>query len=444
MLSTAGIASRTLTFILAGGRGERLYPLTRYRAKPVVPFAGIYRLIDFTLSNCFNSGLNRISILTQYQCESLHSYVRALTLRDFFGNIHGGSLLCFCPVSGKRYQGTADAVFQNLSVLENMQAEYALILSSDHVYKMDYVDLLRFHVDCRADVTLAGVEYPRHGASQFGILESDPKGYAIGFEEKPKEPKSILGKPSKSLINMGVYVFNRRTLMDALYNDAQQNTSHDFGKDIIPSLLRSRRICVYNFSDKGKQLGSYWRDVGTLDAYYRANMELLLGSFLDPYASAAWPLYGYDRPHYPGRPEMDWRSAGLAVDSVIAERVSAEPGSQVIHSVLSPGVQIEDSARVHDSILLHNVRVGAGARIQRAILEENVRVADGVEIGDNVSRDREYGLVTQSGIVVIPANTYVGPPGTFHPPQARWKTELITENECKSRQREANSFSDET
>ena len=417
-----GFTSRTLSFVLAGGQGERLHPLTRHRAKPAVPIAGVYRLIDFTLSNCVNSGLNRINILTQYQCESLHSYVRALARRIQPTADRDEVLLCRCPVSGKRYRGTADAVLQNLGVLENTREEFVVILSGDHVYKMDYRELLRFHLDRGADVTLAGVEYPSDDASQFGILETNLKGHLVGFEEKPIRPKPICAKSSNSLVSMGVYVFNSRTLMDVLSDDAQRNTSHDFGKDIIPRLAGAGNVFVYNFTEMGIRHGSYWRDVGTLDAYYRTNMELLLSSFLDP-ASASWPLCNRAAQFPQGSRPMA-QSQGMVIDSVIPETVSIGPGSRIIHSVLSPDVQIENSAEVHNSILLHNVRVGVGARIQRAIIDENVQIEDGVEIGYDFNRDREYGFTTESGIVVIPANTHVAAQ-RFYPPHATWRTELV-------------------
>jgi glucose-1-phosphate adenylyltransferase len=281
-------------------------------------------------------------------------------------------------------------------------------------------------VDHGADVTIAGVKYPSSAASQFGILETDSKGRLVGFEEKPNKPKPICADSSHSLVSMGVYVFNTRALMDVLCDDAEQSTNHDFGKDIIPTLIANRKVSVYDFTEMGIQQGSYWRDVGTVEAYYRVNMELLLSSFFDAYASASWPLYGLDR-HIDSefvRAESRPASRGVVVDSMVPETVSIGSGARVIHSVLSPSIQIKNSAEVRDSILLHNVRVGAAARIQRAILDENVRIEDGVEIGYDPNRDREYGFVTESGIVVIPANTHVGSE-RFYPPHATWRTELI-------------------
>lgn len=404
--------SRAETFILAGGEDQRLHPLTRGRAKAILPFGGVYRLIDFTLSNCINSGLPRINILTQYQWESVHSYIRALT----FGkqeNSTDEALLCLCPVSGKRYRGTADAVFQNISILENTAADIVIILSADHVYKMDYRDLLRFHIDSGADATLAAVEYPRSAASQFGVLQTDSDGYATVFEEKPRQPVSLPGRPYDALVSIGVYVFNVATLADVLRQDARENTSHDFGNDIIPGLVAGRRVSVYNFTEKGTRLGSYWRDVGTLDAYYRVNMELLLNSFYDPYAGAGWPLYGLDASQARRFGQTGRRATNPAIHSGIPEDVLLGPGSQVVHSVISPGVKIGGSSEIHSSILMHNAQIGGGVRIRRAIVDQNVRIDDGVRLGYDMTRDRKHGFLTDSGILVIPADTHVGAPKAF-------------------------------
>jgi glucose-1-phosphate adenylyltransferase len=424
---------RTQAFILAGGQGERLLPLTRGCAKPAVAFGGVHRLIDFTLSNCFNSGITRIRILTQYQCESLHSYIRALTRRSPFHKNRDESVLCLCPAGGKRFCGTADAVFQNLGVFGNEETDVVLILAGDHVYRMDYRDLLRFHSTCGAEVTVAAVEWPFDGASQFGVLEADSGGHVVSFQEKPHTPKTIFTKPSRSLVSMGVYVFNMKTLIDALGDDARDETGHDFGKDIIPGLVRGNVVSAYNFTEASTRLGSYWRDVGTVEAYYRANMELLLSPFLDPYQCAEWPLYSLEPGRHPGFVSRE-HHGGSVLDSVLARGVSIGRGSHVVHSVLSPGVRIKPCAEIRNSILLHNVQVGAGARIQRAILDENVRIADEVEAGYNPGSDRKYGHVTDTGIVVIPRNTYVGPEQMVFPSHAKWKTKLIAEDRIKSQQ----------
>jgi glucose-1-phosphate adenylyltransferase len=439
MFPDVGISSRVVTFILAGGRGERLYPLTEDRAKPLIPFGGACRLIDFTLSNCFNSGLRRITVLTQYLCESLHSYVQALSPQTPIEQDRDEFLHCLCPAEGKRYGGTADAVVQNLSLIAKTKPEFVLILSSDHVYRMDYRDLLRFHLDRRADMTISAVEYPRNAASQFGVLETNSEGDAVTFEEKPGNPKAILGNPSKSLVNMGVYVFNTGALMDALCADAQRTTNYrDFGKNVIPDLIQRQRVSVYNFTSKGTRLGSYWRDVGTVDAYYCASMESLMNSFFELYATAEWPLYSLDMNGRTGWRRTRRRLAASVQNAAISPGVSLGRGTRVTDSLLSTGVQIGRSARVCNSILLNNVRVGAGARIRRAILDDNVQIGAGVEVGSDLNTDRKYGFVTDNGIVVIPANTYVGSSSpTAAPPQVKWRTELVKNDRPKTLRSEA-------
>jgi len=392
MIATAGFASRTLTFVLAGGRGERLHPLTRDRAKPAVAFAGGCRLIDFTLSNCINSGLRQIHVLTQHCFESIHSHVRTLRLP-------GVSIRCVPPASGRVYAGTADAVLQNVWTLECSSADFVAILSADHVYRMDYRDLIRHHAQSGADLTIAAVECPTVSASQFGVLEADSAGCVVGFQEKPKEPRALPGKPAKCLTSMGVYVFNRRALIDSLWADARAKTSHDFGNDVIPALVERRGVFVYNFTQANTQLSAYWRDVGTLDGYFRANMELLSSGLLDAYENARWPIHTQHS-------RMEQLS-DRAVDSVIPLGVSLGHDSRLTRSVVAPNVRVGPSSVVENSILLDNVKAGAGVRIERAIVAENVRIADGVQIGVDRSIDEKYGFVTEAGILVIPPNTEV-------------------------------------
>jgi glucose-1-phosphate adenylyltransferase len=419
MSATTSIASRSVTFILAGGRGQRLYPLTRDRAKPAVPFGGIYRLIDFTVSNCFNSGLQPIHVLTQYRCQSLHSHVQTLGRKIIARGNPAEFLHCVCAAPGKGYRGTADAVFQNLQLVHKSGAEFVVILSGDHVYRMDYRELLRFHSDCGANVTIAAVECPRNAASQFGILETDALGHVVNFQEKPSEPKPIFSKPSRSLASMGVYVFNTKTLIDALSDDARRNTSHDFGKNIIPDVIQDKTVCVYNFTELGSRLGSYWRDVGTVDTYYQASMELPLNLSFDLDASTDWPLHSSNADLPQGRKDGAMSSPQ---DSIISRGASVARGSRVIHSILSPEVQVDRFSEIENSILLQGVRVGARCRIRRAIIDENVCIADGVEIGYDTSRDGQYGLVTDSGIVVIAANMRIeSQPCSLQ--SSKWKTE---------------------
>jgi glucose-1-phosphate adenylyltransferase len=429
MNAASKMLARTQAFILAGGQGQRLFPLTRDRAKPAVPFGSVHRVIDFTLSNCLNSGLRRVRILTQYRRESLHSYIRALTRRIHLKADCDDALRCVSPVKGKRYRGTADAVFQNLPILENTAADFVVILSGDHIYRMDYRDLLRFHSDCGNQVTMAAAEWPLEAACRFGVLEADSRGHVVGFQEKPSTPRHIFSKPAKSLISMGVYVFNTQTLVHAL-RDAQGKVHHDFGKDIISELVRNNLVSAYNFTEASTRLGSYWRDVGTVDAYYDANMELLLRPFFfDPYESAVWPVCSVEAHHC----TEFWSTGGqAAVDSIIPKGVSIGRGSSVIHSVLSPGVRIDRGAEIRNSILLPNVRVGSGVRIERAIVDENVHIADAVEIGYDSDSDRKHGFVTDTRIVVIPRNTNVGAAQTVLSARAKWRTKLIGEDRIKS------------
>jgi glucose-1-phosphate adenylyltransferase len=385
-LNTATVP-RTFTFILAGGKGERLDPLTRDRAKPAVPIGAVHRLIDFTLSNCFNSGLGRVHVLAQHRRESLRACLQGLK--------NDGSISFLCPAPGHRYRGTADAVFQNLAALEKTDCDLVLILSGDHLYRMDYRRLLDFHVKRGSEITVAATEYASDAASQFGVLETNVESQLIGFEEKPLHPKAIANRPSRSLVNMGVYVFNRSLLADLLSHHGARESAYDFGRNVLPTLVGRRGASVYNFIENGKALGTYWRDVGTVDSYYRSNMELVDQTFES--SRNAWPLIRGNGL----RPNV----SDCQRDSLVADGALIESSAEVIRSVLSSGVHIHHLAHVEDSVLLSGVRVGAGARIVRAVIDENVHVPDAMEIGYESQKDREHGLMTDGGIVAIAANT---------------------------------------
>ena len=402
MPSRRQLASRVFAFVMAGGRGERLYPLTEHRAKPLVSIGGSYRLIDFTLSNCFNSGLQHISVLAQYQSALVHEYVREAAAAMELRNESSGSLACVSPSTGRIYSGTADAVYQNLHCLDQTQPDYVVILSSDHVYSMDYLDMVRVHAARGSELTIAGIECALQSASHFGVLETGPDSRVTGFEEKPAAPRSIPLKPNRSLVSMGVYVFNTETLRRILVDDAERQSRHDFGRNIIPALVRDSRVSVYNFSELGRKLGTYWRDVGTIDSYFEANMEILGHRRSRPSPAQRWPMYTAG-----SRPVSVSRSLFVR-DSLVTNDVSMESDAQVIHSVLSPRVSVGGQAHIQDSILMPGVRVGRGARICRAIIDENVQVPDGAQIGFDLNRDRRIGFVTESGIVVIPANARFG------------------------------------
>jgi glucose-1-phosphate adenylyltransferase len=381
-----------MTFILAGGEGERLYPLTADQPKPVVPFGGVFRIIDFPLSNVLNSGLRYIYVLTQYKHERLHSYVRDgwPQLCNEFRQGYAEEIVCLPPSSGKRYRGTADAVFQNLDLIEKSRAEYVLIVSGDQVYHMDYGELLARHATSGADLTMAAVEYPVELAGSLGVIEADPSGRVIGFEVKPVSPRPLQSNPQKALVNMGVYVFGRESLIETLRKNADLNGSDDFGRDIVPSLIRSGRAVVFEF-------GGYWRDVGTLDGYYQTNLDLLLTSAaFDPYENAAWPTRTLAGP-------KSLQRSGLASES----RVSLDAtltSCDVWMSIVSTGARIDADAELEATIVLPEAHIGSGAKIRNAIVAEKTVVPPHARIGYDTAADRSQFVVSKNGIVIVGAS----------------------------------------
>jgi glucose-1-phosphate adenylyltransferase len=379
----------TQAFILAGGQGERLSPLTISRPKPMVSFGGLFRIIDFTLSNCLHSGLKRVSLLTQYQHEELHRYIRQ-GWSDLwnYSSSNRSPLVCRQPVSGKRYRGTADAVFKNAEVLD--AAEFVLILSGDHIYQMDYGDLLKQHLETNADLTIATVQHPFHDASHFGVVEVDKTFRVTGFEEKPIAPRPLPSNPSMALVSMGVYVFKKTVLLNSLRVLCDSGLGYDFGRDVIPALVHSARVFAYDFRDKTKAAPHYWRDIGTIDAYHAASMDVVRADApFDPFANAERPTQPTSHP-------------SLASAAQNPARVSSD--SRVTRTVLSPAVQVEQGATVDESVLMPGVRVGKGAHLRRAIVEEGVHIPAGFRAGFDRHRDREQHTVTDSGIVVINHN----------------------------------------
>ena len=369
--------ARTRTFILAGGQGERLQPLTASRPKPAVSFGGMFRIIDFTLSNCMHSGMAAVSLLTQYRHEELHRY-----LRESWWELWNGSsterepLRCLQPMNGKRYRGTADAVFQNAELLKD-DSEFVLVLAGDHIYRMDYRDLLRQHVETNADLTIATVEYPLDQASHFGVVEVDDSLRVAGFEEKPASPRPLPANPSLALVSMGVYVFKKSVLLAALRAVCESGIGYDFGHHIIPRLIDSPRSYAYDFRDEKENTSAYWRDIGTIDAYYAASMDLVQENpSFDP-----CPIR-HPAPRHPLRAQV-------------------HSDSRVAQSVLSPCVRIDGGVEIDRAILLPGVRVGKGARIRRAIVEEGVQLPAGFTVGFDLEHDRKEHTVTDSGIVVI-------------------------------------------
>ena len=399
------IIHNAVAFVLAGGVGVRLHPLTRDRAKPAVPFGGKYRVIDYTLSNCVNSGIRKIFILPQYKSFSL-----ALHTRDawnIFSPELGEFLVHLSPqmrVGEDWYKGTADAVYQNIYHLEQIDEDYVLILSGDHIYKMDYGHFIRYHQRRRADLTISAIEVDLREAHRFGVIQVDETGKVCGFEEKPERPKAIPGKRGKAFVSMGVYIFNRKTLIDILNKDAGMETSHDFGKDIMPYMYPNHRVFVYRFGMTGGKDADYWRDIGTIDAYYQANMDLASVSPVFNLYDRNWPIRTYEGQYPPAKTvfaDEDKGRAGKALDSIICSGVIIS-GGRVERSLISPGVRINSYAEVTESILLHNVVIGMHAKVKRAIIDKGVRVPARMKIGYDLEKDRQRFFVSDEGIVVIP------------------------------------------
>jgi glucose-1-phosphate adenylyltransferase len=394
-----------LAMILAGGKGERLHPLTIHRAKPAVPFGGIYRIIDFTLSNCINSGIRKIAVLPQYKSLSLDKHLR-LAWNLFSGELNE-YIISVPPqqrVGEKWYQGTADAIYQNIYMIEKDAPEHVLVLAGDHIYKMDYAEMFRFHTENKADATVAAIETPRTSATAFGIVEVDNCGRIIGFEEKPNDPRPIPGRPDVAFASMGIYLFNTKTLLEYLKSDALQDTAHDFGKNIIPQMKGNARVCAYNFKDENKKEAKYWRDVGTIDAYWEANMDLVSVDPLLNLYDKAWPIRTYQAQNPPAKfvfaQEKKGGRLGIALDSIVAHGCIVS-GGRVQNSVLSPNVRVNSYSNVRDSILMENVDIGRHCRIQRAIIDKDVVIPQETEIGYDHELDRKRYHVTPSGIVVI-------------------------------------------
>ncbi len=388
-----------LVMVLAGGAGERLYPLTKERAKPAVYFGGPYRIIDFTLSNCINSGLRRIFIALQYKSLSLSRHLRMgwSVVADELGEF----VEILSPqkrVGEHWYLGTADAVYQNLYSILRENPRHLIVLSGDHVYKMDYAKMLRFHREHGAGVTLAAIEVPSEEADRFGVLQVDGQDRLTGFLEKPKD----LPAGTQVLASLGIYIFDMDVLVPALEEDARRNSSHDFGKDIIPQLLASVPIFAYRFSDENKKGAKYWRDIGTIDAYYDANMDLCHVNpdfnLYDP----EWPLRTYQVQAPPAKFVFadEGRRCGQALDSVISAGCIIS-GSRVAGSVLCPNVRVHSFCDIDQSILMPGVRVGRHARIRRAIVDRDVFVPRGALIGYNDEEDRRRHVVSDSGIIVV-------------------------------------------
>jgi glucose-1-phosphate adenylyltransferase len=399
----------TLAVVLAGGKGTRLEPLTLDRAKPAVPFGGCYRIIDFVLSNCLNSGVRRILLLTQYKAVSLDRHINT-GWRQYFCRELSEFLDVLPPqqrVDENWYRGTADAVYQNIYSIERESPKHVLILAGDHIYKMNYRSMLEFHIKSRAQLTIGALKVDQDAARQFGVMEVDETHRLRGFDEKPAMPKCIPGDPGNCLASMGIYIFDAKFLMEQLCEDAAKpDTDRDFGKNIIPSVIHSHRVYAYPFQDENGKQDAYWRDVGTLDAYFEANMDLVS---IDPQLNLydqRWPIRTFQAnlppPKFVFGSNQDMDRKGLALDSMVCCGCIVS-GGIVEQSILGPATRINSYATVKESILFEGVNVGRHAQIRRAIIDKGVKVPPGVSIGYDHDLDRARGFtVTESGIVVVP------------------------------------------
>lgn len=398
----------TLTVILAGGRGSRLEPLTRDRAKPAVPFGGLYRIIDFVLSNCLNSGMRRLLLLTQYKAQSLDRHIN-LAWRGYFCRELGEFIDVVPPqqrFADNWYQGTADAVYQNIYAIEREQPQDVVILAGDHIYKMNYGPMVEFHRKMGADITIGALRVSRDEARQFGVMQTDLEHRVTGFQEKPDDPIPTPDDPEVCLASMGIYVFNARFLYEQLCDDATfEDSEHDFGKNIIPNAIDQFNVCAFPFLDENRKRDAYWRDVGTIDAYYDATMDLI---GVDPQLNLYdqhWPMRAYQPmlppPKFVFGSEGRSTRRGVALDSIVCQGAIVSGGS-VARSVLGPNVRINSYSQIEDSILFDGVEVGRRCRIRRAIVDKGVRIPPETEIGYDPAADRARGFtVTDSGLVVI-------------------------------------------
>lgn len=409
---SSSLFRKTLTIILAGGQGERLYPLTKDRSKPAVPFGGKYRIIDFTLSNAINSGFRRIYLITQYKSQSLDTHIREGW--SFLNGEFGEFIYSIPPqfrTANHWYQGTADAIFQNLHILQDEKPEYVILLSGDHIYKMDYLKMLQHHISHEADLTVAGIEIETSLAHQFGVMVVDENGRIIEFQEKPKEPKPLPGKPDFCYVNMGIYIFNAKTLARTLIEDAKKKeSSHDFGKNIIPGMLDTHKVVAYSFEDENKTNRPYWRDIGTLDSYYDTSMDLVAVSPVFNLYDQHWPIRTHQGQFAPAKTVFydasEGGRSGVASDSLISGGVIVS-GGRVSRSILSPNVRVHSYSHIEESILFNSVDVGRHVKIRRAIIDKNVSIPEGIQIGYDLEEDRKRFFVTSSGIVVIAKNTHL-------------------------------------
>lgn len=406
------LARATCAFVLAGGRGTRLMQLTDWRCKPAVPFGGKFRIIDFTLSNCVNSGIRRIGIATQYKAQSLIRHIqRGWSFLDGRFQEFVDILPAQQQVTENWYRGTADAVFQNLDALRRNHPRLVLVLSGDHIYKMDYGKMLAAHVDSKADLTIACIDVPVKDASGFGVVSVDEEHRVRDFVEKPAAPPEIPGSPGRSLASMGIYVFNAEFLYEQLIRDsAEPNSSHDFGKDIIPHLVPRYRVYAHSFSDScvdadetmgEKRRAPYWRDVGTIDAYWEANIELTkVTPELNLY-DEDWPIWTHQEQLPPAKFVFDDDNRrGMAIDSMVSGGIIIS-GAEVKRSMLFSRVQVHSYAHIEDSVILPNVDIGRNARLRKVVIDKHCRIPAGMSIGYDPEEDRKRFHVSEGGVTLV-------------------------------------------
>ncbi len=399
------LTRNTMALILAGGRGSRLKHLTKWRSKPAVPFGGKFRIVDFPLSNCINSGIRRIGVLTQYKAHSL-----ILHIQKGWGFLRGefGEFVELWPAQQRIaetawYSGTADAVFQNLDIIRSHNPDYLLILAGDHIYKMDYGAMVAYHVESGADMTVGCLEVDLELAKEFGVMSVDGDGRVRSFLEKPAQPDPIPGRPDTALASMGIYVFNRAFLFEQLIKDADNaRSSHDFGKDIIPDVITKYRVLAYPFRDVRSGEQAYWRDVGTIDAFWEANLELIgVTPPLNLYDDT-WPIWTYQEQLPPAKFVFDDEDRrGMAVDSMVSGGCIIS-GATVRHSLLFSNVRVNSFSYVQDSVILPDVDVGRNCEIRNAVIDRACRISEGMVIGKDPEEDRKQGFyVTEGGVTLV-------------------------------------------
>ena len=401
----------TLAVIMAGGRGERLKQLTEDRCKPAAPFGGKFRIIDFVLSNCLNSGIRQISVLTQYKAHSLIQHIGR-----GWGFLRGefGEFIEIIPAQQRRgpewYQGTADALWQNMELIRAHRPLHVLVLAGDHIYKMDYGPMIGFHVEKEADITVGVVEVPIERAREFGVLAIDDGNRVLGFQEKPNDPRPVPGRPDVALASMGIYVFNPRLLERLLRADAEDpGSAHDFGKNIIPQAIENLRVFAYPFEDVRSKAQHYWRDVGTIDAYYEANMELVRVSPELNIYDEQWPIWTYQEQLPPAKFVFDDEDRrGCAIDSMVSGGCIIS-GSRVSNSLLFSQVRVHDYSSVDRSVILPRVHIGEHCVIRNAIIDEGAVVPDGTMIGVDPAQDRERFYLSENGVTLVTASMLRAP-----------------------------------